>query len=207
MSINKLAIRYIEEHPSIKDCVLKDLINYSALAREICDFHKIDKFDAVLIACRRYFWNKKQQESHENKIRALLKDAKMHIKNKIIVAILEKPRDMETIYLLQKKARKEKNNFNLIEGEDVVTVITSIRYKEIIEKTFKNLLRKLNGSLIQITLIFDEKIEVTSGVVTYIYGLLSDSGINIREEMSCWTDLMIILDEKDMAKAMEVLNF
>ena len=51
------------------------------------------------------------------------------------------------------------------------------------------------------------KIETTSGVVNYIYGLLADKGVNVLEEMSCWTDLMIILEEKDLSKAMAVLSF
>jgi aspartokinase len=55
-------------------------------------------------------------------------------------------------------------------------------------------------------MVFDERIETTPGVVSFIYGLLSDNGINVQEEMSCWTDLMIIIDEKNAAKAMRVLS-
>lgn len=207
MSISKLTKKYIEEHPSVKECVLNDLINYSALARMICQEYKIKKFDAVLIACRRYFWNNKASSSHEKEITLLLKNAKLHVKNKIIVAILERPRDMEIVYLMQKKIRKEKGDLNIIEGEDVLTIITNSKYKELINSEFKSRIIKINQSLVQVTLIFDEKIETTSGVVSHIYSLLSENGINIMEEMSCWTDLMIILEEKDMARAMDILSF
>ena len=57
MSVAKLTKKYIENHPSVNDCIKNNLINYSELARQICDKNKIDKFDAVLIACRRYAWN------------------------------------------------------------------------------------------------------------------------------------------------------
>ena len=55
-------------------------------------------------------------------------------------------------------------------------------------------------------MIFDEKIETTAGVVSYIYSLLSEKGINIYEEMSCWTDLMIVIDENDLGKTMNILS-
>ena len=207
MNITKLTERYISEHPSIKDCLKKDLVNYSALSREICDKLNIKKFDAVLIACRRYFWKVRQEKLHEEEILALLKNCKIRIRNKIIVAIIEKPRDFEIFSGLQKKIKKEKGDFNLMEGEEVVTVVTNSQYLKNIKDLFKAKIIKSTENLVQITLIFDEKIETISGVVSYIYSLLAENGINILEEMSCWTDLMIVIDEKDMASAVKVLSF
>jgi len=206
MNITKLTEKYISDNPSIKDCVIKGIINYSALTREICDYHIIDKFDAVLIACRRYYWKIKKQDKHEKKIMDLVKNVKLRIRNKIIVAIIEKPRDMEKIYLFQKKVKKKKGDFNLIEGEDTITIITNKNYLDEIKELFKLKLIKINENLVQITMIFDEKIETTAGVVAYVYTLLAEKGINIYEEISCWTDLMVIIDEKDLVKAMDVLS-
>ena len=53
---------------------------------------------------------------------------------------------------------------------------------------------------------FDEKIETTPGVVSFIYGLLADNSNNVWEEMSCWTDFMVIIEQKDAARAMRVLS-
>jgi len=207
MNITKLTEKYIAENPSIKDCIKKGLINYSALTRLICEKNKIDKFDAVLIACRRYFYKVKTKNTHQDEIIKLVKNVKLRIRNKIMVAILEKPKDMEKIYLFQKKVKKEKCDFNLIEGEDVIILITNSNYKSEINEKFKLQIIEINSNLAQITMIFDPDIETVSGVVNYIYGLLSENGINVREEMSCWTDLMIIIDDDDMAKTMKVLSF
>ncbi|MBT3720413.1 hypothetical protein HN789_01055 [archaeon] len=206
MNITKITQKYIDDHPSIKDCIVKGIINYSALAREICNFHKTNQFDAVLIAARRYFYKVKKQV-HETKIINLIKNSKLIVRNKIIVAILDKPKDLAKIYNFQKHVKKEKGDFNLIEGEEVVTIITNAKYSKIILNEFKTWLIQIEKNLAQITLIFSPEIETTSGVVNYIYGLLSDKGINVLEEMSCWTDLMIILDNKDLSKAMTVLSF
>jgi hypothetical protein len=58
MNITKLTESYIAEHPSVKDCLKKGFINYSSLTRQICKDLNLDakkNFDAVLIACRRYY--------------------------------------------------------------------------------------------------------------------------------------------------------
>lgn len=55
-------------------------------------------------------------------------------------------------------------------------------------------------------MIFDESLETVSGVVASVYRLFAMNDINIREEMSCWTDIMIIIDEQDIGKAMQVLS-
>jgi hypothetical protein len=31
--------------------------------------------------------------------------------------------------------------------------------------------------------------------------------VNIVEEMSCWTDILIVIDESDLPKAMSLLRF
>jgi len=56
-NITKLTEQYIAEHPSVKDCLKKGLINYSSLTRKLCKDLNLDlkkNFDAILIACRRY---------------------------------------------------------------------------------------------------------------------------------------------------------
>ena len=120
---------------------------------------------------------------------------------------MDKPRDMEKIYMFQKKIKKDKGDFNLIEGENSITLVTNSKYSKEIKEEFKHWIIKNSENLVQIAIIFDPQIETTPGIVNYVYGLLAENGINILEEMSCWTDLMIIIDEKDLAKTMKVLSF
>ena len=93
MNITKLTETYINSHPSVKDCVRKGLINYSALTRNIADDLGLDlkkNFDAILIACRRYFSKVNKEIAMEDKIIELLKKSKVEVKNKIIAVIVEK---------------------------------------------------------------------------------------------------------------------
>ncbi|MBN2111897.1 hypothetical protein JW707_02230 [Candidatus Woesearchaeota archaeon] len=52
--IAEMTVRYIADHPEVKQCLAKDMINYSKLARKIASSIKIKNTDAVIAACRRY---------------------------------------------------------------------------------------------------------------------------------------------------------
>ena len=207
MNVTRATQRYIAEHPSIKECLRRGLINYSALAREVCGHHSITRFDAVVVACRRHFSRIKSQQSQEKKVRGLVKAAKLQMQNKMITAIIDKPRDFERVLQLQREIKRDRGDFQMIEGAEVLTLVSNSDYAERIRDEFRGRLKKLSLDLAQITMTFSEKIETTSGVVSFIYGLLADHGINVREEMSCWTDLIMLLDQADAAKAMRVLSF
>lgn len=207
MSVSRITHKYIREHPSVQDCLERGLINYSALAREICDATEATSFDAVLVACRRYYQKKRSHVSREKRIVALLRKSKVRVRNKIAVATIEKSRGIDKALEIQNTVKKEKGDFNLIEGEDVFTVITNIEYLPVIKKVFGPGVIKSSTGLAQITMIFGDNLEMTPGVLSYIYRMFSEYDINIREEMSCWKDVMVVIDEKDVAKVMQMLSF
>jgi hypothetical protein len=207
MSINKQTEDYIRSRPSIKDCLKEGLINYSSLTRKISKEKGIKKFDAVLIACRRYKRKLSVEKSREKKIVDILKGSRLEVKNKIAVIVIEKPRYFDDLIELQKKIKKQRSEFHLIEGQDVVNIITNEEFIPMIEEVFKNKIVNINKDLVEIILVADRRIETTSGVIAYVYSLLGDNGVNIVEEMSCWTDVLMVINENDLAKTMELLKF
>jgi len=85
VNITKITESYITEHPFVKDCLKKGLINYSSLTRQICLDLELDTtkhFDAVLIACRRYFNKIKSEETTEKKILEILQKTKISVEFK-----------------------------------------------------------------------------------------------------------------------------
>ena len=205
-TITNQAIRFISERPHIKDCLRLGLINYSSLARMICKSENIKRFDGVLMACRRYSKMIKSSTALSYNQRKLLREAKFRLRSKMMVAIVDKVSDYDRLSALQREIKLHRGDFNVIEGEDSITIITNDQFCNLIKEKFRNNLKKSVLGLVQLTMLFDEKIETTPGVVVFIYGLLADKGINILEEMSCWTDLMLILEESDAALAMQTLS-
>jgi aspartokinase len=209
-NITRLTEQYISEHPSIKDCLKKGLINYSSLTRQICKNQNLDSkknFDAILIACRRYYRKVSKETVLENKIIKILKGSKLEVKNKIVVVLVEKDIYYGHLIELQKEIKKKKELFHIIEGSNTITVITSNEFLNIVKRFFRNKIIKINENLAEITLKSSEDLEKTPGVIAYLSSLLAENGINIIETMSTWTDTLFVIDEKDIAKVMELLSF
>ncbi len=210
MNITRLTEKYINEHPSIKDCVRKGLINYSALTRKVADDLDIDlkkNFDAILIACRRYFRKVKKEDVLEKKIIDILKKSKIEVKNKIIVVVVEKDIYFNHLIELHKEVKKKAEMFHIIEGSTTITLITAAEFLEQIKKLFKTKILKITSDLAEITLKSSLDMEETPGVIAYLTTLLAENGINIIETMSTWTDTLFVVSENDIAKVMGVLKF
>jgi len=210
MNITKLTEQYISNHPSIKDGMKKGIINYSKLSRQIAEDSDIDlkkNFDAILIACRRYYRKVSKETVLENKIIKILKGSKLEVKNKIVVVLVEKDIYYGHLIELQKEIKKKKELFHIIEGSNTITVITSNEFLNIVKRFFRNKIIKINENLAEITLKSSEDLEKTPGVIAYLSSLLAENGINIIETMSTWTDTLFVIDEKDIAKVMELLSF
>ncbi|MBW2984452.1 ACT domain-containing protein [Candidatus Woesearchaeota archaeon] len=209
-NITKLTEQYISEHPSIKDSLKKGLINYSKLTRQIADDLEIDlkkNFDAILIACRRYYRKVRKEETLEKGILEILKKSKVEVKNKIIAVVVEKIAYVEGLLEIEKEARKKGDIFHIIEGTSAITIVAAEEYSAKIKKLFKNKIIKENTKLVEITLKSPKEIETTAGVVPYLYSLFGEHGINIVETLSCWTDTIFVVEEKDIAEVMKVLRF
>ena len=210
MSITKLAESYVLEHPSIKDCLKKGLVNYSSLSRQIASDLNLNpkkNFDAILIACRRLKRKLKKENDFEKDILKILKQSKIEIKNKIIAVVLEKDIYFENLTALAREIKKKREIFGVIEGASGITVITTEDFLELVRKYFKNRIILENKSLAQITIKSPREIETTPGTYAYLCSLLADNNINIVETLSCWTDSILLIKEEDVGKAMGLLRF
>lgn len=205
-SITRQTRRYVFSRPALRSCLQQGIVNYSALARRMCDELGIGGFDAVVMALRRLHKRLAEQGRVESSVARLLSNAKIRIRTKTLVATVEKSRSFEKIDELQREIRRANGDFNLIEGEQVLTIITNQEYESVLKTRLRGKVIRLVRDLAQICLICDHRIESTPGVVAHIYGQLYDQGINVREEMSCWTDLMMMVDESDLPRALMALH-
>ena len=210
MNITKLAEQHIRQHPSIKDALQKGLINYSSLTRMIARENNLDikgNFDAILIACRRFAYKIKKEKSQEHDILDVLKKSKTEVKNKIIAAVVAQSTCPDGLIELQKKAKKAGELFNVVQGSSSFTILTAADFKEEIQKLFKGKILRLNENLAAFILKSHEELEDVPGVLSYLSSLLAENGINVVEQMSCWTDTLFVVGEKDAGKAMELMRF
>ena len=209
-NITKLTESYIAEHPFVKDCLKKGLINFSSLSRTITSDLNLDSkknFDAILIACRRFYNKIKKEPTVEKRILEILKNSKIEVKNKINAIVLEKDIFFSNLLDIEKEAKKSLETFNVVEGAAAITIITSDDFAAKVRQSFKNKIIKENKNLVEVTLKSPKEIETTSGVISYLYSLLGENGINVIETLSCWTETIFLIEEKSLSRVMELMRF
>ncbi len=210
MTTADLTEKYLSEHPGLKDALREDVINYSKLARRIADDLKLPNktsVEAILVACRRYQQRIIREESNERKILSVLRETEMQIQNKVVVLIIQKSGYGASLQKLEQKIRAQSDIFYAIEGTKVFTLITSERYAAELKALLKKSLVRTTGKLALITLKSGKSLEEVYGVTAYLYALFGERGINIVETMSCWTDTLLVIAEKDIPGVMELLRF
>lgn len=205
-SITEITSQYISEHRSINDCVKKGLINYSALARLISAEMNLGKRasrGSILMAARR-LREKMKGFASEDEILLLFSRSNVEIKNNIMIFTLDKNIYPEMLIEIEKTIKKRKELFFSIEGTKTITIIVQWENKKLIEQKFRNNIMKKREDLSLIT-ISSPGIEKIPGAVYYLSGLFFENGINIEEFMSCHHDTLIVIESKNINKAMKFL--
>ncbi len=210
MNLAKSTFDYLENHPSVKDCLKKGLINYSSLARAIASELKEDKessFDAILIACRRFADKYKSSQSSETRIMALLKKGRFEIHSKVSAIILSQGAGLDAVLKASGKVMDSADNFHLIQGTKTITVVVDDAFASGIADSLKHFVVKYRKGLVQMTHKTSEDVESTPGFLNHLTSIFSDNGVNIYEAMSSWTDTIFLIDENDAAKVFSLLGF
>ena len=199
---------YIDAHPSVKDCIAKGLINYSSLARMIMKDLSVDNEEAVMIACRRYAGRLNTTSDHELSILRILKDSRLEMRTK--TCIVTAKNDWTVLHKMDnlfKDLWNENSIMQCVQSASAVTIIADSMLRErIVDTVGRFNIIKIRENLVEIAVKSPEKIVDTSGVIAYLITNLSDAGINIEETVSCHTDTIFIVGEKDMINAYSVLT-
>lgn len=206
-SIAERTRHYIDAHPSIKDCISKDLINYSSLARMIMKDLSISNEEAVMIACRRYAV-KMGRRDHEKEILKVLRNSRLELKTKI--AIITAKNDWTVLHRLEsvlKRLFNEKTIMQVIQGTHAITIIADEKLKnEVVSAVGEENVVKIRTDLVEISVRSPERIVETSGVFAFLANNLADGGINVLESVSVFTDTVFIINEDDMMHAYSLLS-
>jgi aspartokinase len=200
---------YVEKRPVLKQMLLKGLINHSALARVIMDEEQLTNEEAVTAALRRHVSEVGAEVAGpDESLRALLSESSINMKNKI--ASITVKGDWQVLARLEKAMKGflgQKDLMQFIQGTESLTIITEENnVDQIVSAIGKEYVIKTRKGLAEMAVVCPPKIETTPGVVTHLSSLLSQNGINVVEMASCYTDVIFIVDEKDMMRAYDILG-
>jgi hypothetical protein len=202
---------YIGSRPALRQILLNGLINHSALARRIMEEEGQTNEEAVTSALRRLVQEEAEQrvtEGRDEAINDLLSDSNLNMKNKIasitakgewlVLARLEK---------LFKGLLGQRVLLQVILGTEGLTIITEEKMVDDIVKVLgSEHVLKVRKGLAEVAVRCPPRIEDTPGVVAHLSDLLSQRGINVVEMVSCYTDVIFIVEERDIMESYEILG-
>ncbi len=211
ISVAKAVKDIVLSRPAIKECLILDVINYSALARVI--LKELEKKNiktstgAVKMALIRIGEDlKKERSFFEKKIKNVVAKTVIELQSDLTVITAERRavlNNLEQLFKVMENARF----FQLTQGVETFTLVLSSEEKE---KVLKIIQPKAIVDLIEeqtaIVLISPEEIIETPGIIAIMTSTLSSSGVNITQIISCHKDTIFVLNRRDAPKAYQILE-
>ena len=206
-TVAEMTRKYIDRHPSIRDCISKELVNFSSLARLIMKDTGVKHEEAVLAASRRYA-AKLSKTDFEGAIMSVFQESRLELKTRICIVVAKNEwivlRNLEDIV---KKILAEKSTMQMVQSTNGITVVSEDKHlPSIIKAIGQDHIISVRQNLAEITVKSPASIEDTPGAFAYIASMLSEQGINLFEAMSCYTDTIFVVTREDMMRAFDILS-
>lgn len=207
-NINKEVWRYLDNHITIKKNLADGLINSRALAKKIMkDLNHTCSISSVISAIRRYDLDMKK-DSHLLEVYKSIKRAKLFTRTKLVSLLLKKnERIREKLASLYK-------TIDFL-GGDTLRIFEVNKYIKIIvdEKTlieakriFKNNdIVNVRKDLGELSVAYNSDITKIPGVFALLSNELAAGNVSIIDSMICYSEHLIILDEKDIQKGFQIV--
>ena len=202
-------LNFLDRQPAIKKCLSQRLINVSSLAKFIMQNGESNiesmNVDAVITAIRRSIEDS-AKESFENKS-LILRNSRLTCRNKIASIIVKKESSampaLSNIFSSVDFLGAE--TLRIVKGQSTIMLLFDEELLEKITKLFNPSLiiesRKKLG-VITIALSLDQQ---KHNAFCSILNELSINNVNVIEAVTCISEYMVFVDEKDMLKAHEIL--
>jgi len=210
ISVAKAVKDTVLSRPAIKECLILDVINYSALARLI--LKELEKKNvktstgAVKMALIRIGEElKKERVFFERRIKGVVAKTVIELQSDLTVITAEKRAVLNKIGPLS-KVMENARFFQLTQGVETFTLVLSSEEKEEVVKILRDNIVDLIEEQTAIVLISPEEIIETPGFVAFVASALSSGGINITQVISCHKDTIFVLDRRDAPKAYQILE-
>ncbi|MDE1819685.1 MAG: ACT domain-containing protein [Euryarchaeota archaeon] len=201
--------RYIDEHPSIRDCLAWDVVNFTALARRILEEKGLKNEEAVTVACRRYQRQMQQEVAQDERILQVIHGSRIEVRTR--VAIIAARNDWEVLLRVDEAAgellKDRRHLLQLLQGPGALTILLEDDLlTSVVPSLGKGYVIDIFRGLAALTVRSPSSIVRTPGVLAFLANALARRGINCLEIVSSHTDSTFVLEEKDLLGAFQVLG-
>lgn len=202
--ISKRVSEYLSTNPCILQAVQLGIVNSSSLARYVMKEIGTQKYNAVVVALKRYPQHNPSLESEYKKILQQSRiEAYFSIAN---ITVRNTPDIFDRLSKLYKNIIELGGRFRVVQGvQGTVIVVDSGNVKRVIDTFGENVINS-KEDLAELVIISPEVIQEIRGYVAYISSILASNGINIYQVASFYTDLTFIMDEKYLNLGLSMLS-
>jgi len=209
-SISRIIQDLIDKDISIQHALEKGYGNYSAIARMLKPMveemlGKKVKLESVITAVKRARVTYKP--AYHLDVTSVIADSTINLRTDVAKISIEKTKRNMDIVRKMLTGFSQDEYVQIVEGMRTLTLIFDQKLIERIKSNFslENVLGEKNN-LVAIIITSPQKIVETPGCITSFYNALSRLHINIEETLSCSTETIMVLQLKDVGKALAALT-
>ncbi|MEO9276836.1 MAG: ACT domain-containing protein [Nitrososphaera sp.] len=208
LSVPDAVREIITRNRSIYDCIKMDLINYTALAVKIQKDVEAQvggpvNLNTIVVAIKRYADSFETKEAVQNE--PVLKDARLSLTDGIVdIKFSSNDFAMEDAVALMDRFTKIDPNYEFFRFTDSFRFLTEdISDIHKVLESFSS--KDFQTGLAKITIHMPQT-QSSSDVVSYVSEVLHNSGIELVNAFFAQDNIVIVVHEKDAARAYEILR-
>jgi len=209
-SISRTVQELIDKDISIQHALEKGYGNYSAIARMLKPMveemlGKKVKLESVITAVKRTRITYKP--AYYLDVTSVVADSMINLRTDVAKISIEKTRRNMNIVRKMLTSFSQDEYIQIVEGMRTTTLLLDQKLVERIKSNFslENILEE-KSNLVAIIITSPQKLVETPGCITSFYNALSRVHINIEETLSCSTETILVLQLKDVGKALAALT-
>jgi ACT domain len=202
---------YIDEHPSIREGLLSDIVNFTALARKIQAERELPNEEAVTIACRRYQRGLSTETPVGQAVAAIIRRSRLQVQSRM--ALVRIRDDWEIIDRLLEVGRSAlpgpspRRVFQLFQGTQAITLLCEEAFLSTLLPAIPSRARMaVERGLAVIAFRSEPIVAETPGVLARMVDVLYRRGINCLETVSVHTDSLFVFRDRDVIQAYQALS-
>ena len=207
-NIREFVWKVIETDLAIKKDISRGILNIRALANYIIDTYKINvSIDSVISALRRYNTDPPKKRELPD-VYSILRKAEIRSITKMASLSLKKNEEVtKTLGKILPAIDYEGGEvLRVLEGSKRFKIIFDKKsYSKMVDSFKKSDIIDLNKNISMIEMIYPKELEKIPGVFSVVSNELGESHISIIDALICSNEHIIVVDEKDVLKAFEVL--
>lgn len=202
---------YIDDHPSVRDALRDDLVNFAFLARKIQAERGMRNAEAVEMACRRYQQELRAAGGASTEAQRVLTHSRLEVRSRVaLIRIREDAAILAELYRIGRgllPSHRHRGVFQMYQGTRALTILCEDDLlATLLEAIPERALLGVERGLASVALRSRPEVAETPGVLAALAEALFREGINCMETVSVYTDSLFVFREDEVIRGYAALS-